>query len=117
MSKLNELEFTYEKICSNFSNYSAWHYRSKLIEHLYKENQIDLNIFKNELNLIEQALFTDPNDQSKSTPNTTTHLYKGVFFINKINQIIKVLGYMRNGYSLNISVVTSKSFYMTGPQI
>lgn len=64
LSKLNELEFTHEKISSNFSNYSAWHYRSKLIEFLYKENQIDLDIFKKELNLIEQALFTDPNDQS-----------------------------------------------------
>lgn len=64
LSKLDELEFTYEKICSNFSNYSAWHYRSKLIESLYTENQIDFDIFKKELNLIEQALFTDPNDQS-----------------------------------------------------
>lgn len=65
LSRSAELEFTYEKICSNFSNYSAWHYRSKLIEFLYKENQINLDIFKKELNLIEQALFTDPNDQSK----------------------------------------------------
>ena len=65
LSRADELEFTYQKICSNFSNYSAWHYRSKLIEFLYKENQIDLDIFKKELNLIEQALFTDPNDQSK----------------------------------------------------
>ena len=64
LSKLDELEFTYEKICSNFSNYSAWHYRSKLIETLYNENKIDADIFSKELNLIEQALFTDPNDQS-----------------------------------------------------
>lgn len=64
LSKLDELKFTYEKICSNFSNYSSWHYRSKLIESLYSENQIDSEIFKNELNLIENAIFTDPNDQS-----------------------------------------------------
>ena len=64
LSKSDELNFMYEKIGSNFSNYSAWHYRSKLIEDLYYKNQIDSNIFKNELNLIENALFTDPNDQS-----------------------------------------------------
>lgn len=64
LSKTDELEFTYEKICSNFSNYSSWHYRSKLIEELYYHDKIDSEIFKNELNLIENAIFTDPNDQS-----------------------------------------------------
>lgn len=64
ISRLAELDFTYEKICSNFSNYSSWHYRSKLIEKLYYENQIDADIFKKELSLIENAVFTDPNDQS-----------------------------------------------------
>jgi len=62
--KLSELEYTYEKICANFSNYSSWHYRSKLIECLYSEAQVDSDIFKRELDLIENALFTDPNDQS-----------------------------------------------------
>lgn len=64
LPKINELEFTYEKICTNFSNYSSWHYRSKLIEDLYYQNQVDTEIFKNELSLIENAVFTDPNDQS-----------------------------------------------------
>jgi geranylgeranyl transferase type-2 subunit alpha len=64
INKLDELAFTYEKICSNFSNYSAWHYRSKLLESLYAENQIDFDVFKKELNLIENAIFTDPNDQA-----------------------------------------------------
>ena len=58
LPKLDELTFTYEKICSNFSNYSAWHYRSKLIEHLFYENQIDSDAFKKELNLIENAVYT-----------------------------------------------------------
>ena len=58
LSKSSELEFTYEKICSNFSNYSAWHYRSKLIERLYYENQIDSDVFEKELKLIENAVFT-----------------------------------------------------------
>lgn len=64
LSKKDELEFTYDKICANFSNYSAWHYRSKFIEHLYGHNQIDSEVFKKELDLIENAIFTDPNDQS-----------------------------------------------------
>ena len=58
MSRADELSFTYEKICANFSNYSAWHYRSKLIEHLYYENQVDSNVFGKELSLIENAVFT-----------------------------------------------------------
>ncbi|RMZ93089.1 geranylgeranyl transferase type-2 subunit alpha [Brachionus plicatilis] len=64
LEKKNELEFTSDKISSNFSNYSSWHYRNKLIEELYYQNQIDNEIFKNELNLIENAVYTDPNDQS-----------------------------------------------------
>ena len=64
LSKEEELAFTYEKICANFSNYSAWHYRSKLIEQLYSEDEIRHEIFSKELALIENAVFTDPNDQS-----------------------------------------------------
>ena len=58
LSRINELTFTYEKICANFSNYSAWHYRSKLIEHMYYENQVDSDVFAKELSLIENAVFT-----------------------------------------------------------
>lgn len=67
ISKLDEFKYTYDKISSNFSNYSSWHYRSKLIEDLYvnnKEIKIDEMFFENELSLIENAIFTDPNDQS-----------------------------------------------------
>ncbi|XP_050545924.1 geranylgeranyl transferase type-2 subunit alpha [Daktulosphaira vitifoliae] len=57
----NELKFTMEMIDSNFSNYSAWHYRSKLLNTTDQDKEL-LQI--SELKLVENAAFTDPSDQS-----------------------------------------------------
>ncbi|CAA7411040.1 unnamed protein product [Spirodela intermedia] len=63
-----ELNFTTEKINTNFSNYSAWHNRSVILSHLMKQNAPGFDprekVLTEELEFIHQALFTDPDDQS-----------------------------------------------------
>lgn len=62
-----EFEFSTEKISENFSNYSAFHHRSVFIKSLVsatntqEENQ---TIFEEEFAVIENAIFTEPDDQS-----------------------------------------------------
>jgi geranylgeranyl transferase type-2 subunit alpha len=69
MSKLKEeLEMTVKMIEKNFSNFSAWHYRSKLLLKIHKDNdsqyKVPIEIIKEELEKIKHAIFTEPNDQS-----------------------------------------------------
>ena len=69
VSKSEEFKYTFDKISTNFSNYSSWHYRSKLIKDLYMNpedngTKITKDFFEKEIELIENAVFTDPNDQS-----------------------------------------------------
>lgn len=69
---VSEFRFTTDKIKSNFSNFSAWHRRHKLLLRgllLAEQNQCpsvcNLKlIWPDEYNLILNALFTDPSDQS-----------------------------------------------------
>ena len=66
----DELKFTIEKVTMNFSNFSAWLYRSKLIPIYFVQHNIKwntkeaLDFFKNDLELIKKAIYTDPKDQS-----------------------------------------------------
>ncbi|SCZ89240.1 BZ3500_MvSof-1268-A1-R1_Chr1-1g01051 [Microbotryum saponariae] len=66
----SELAYSKRKIAENFSNFSAWHYRSKLLPKLWEEQgweegseprakQVD-----EEFHLVKQAIWSDPNDQS-----------------------------------------------------
>eukprot|EP00124_Ichthyophonus_hoferi_P003746 Ihof_evm1s347 gene=Ihof_evmTU1s347 len=68
----SELDFTTQLINTNFSNYSAWHYRSKLLPQLYPANQgvnlegasIQEPILLAEFDIVQSACFTEPDDQS-----------------------------------------------------
>ncbi|CAM0909399.1 unnamed protein product [Alopecurus aequalis] len=64
----DELKYTMDKICENFSNYSAWHNRSIILSNLLiqqsKGFESKQKIFSEEFGLVTNALFTDPSDQS-----------------------------------------------------
>lgn len=62
---LKELDFTLSKIQQNFSNFSAWHYRSSLFTEADNEKLLDFkNKWHEEYGLVQDAIFTDPTDQS-----------------------------------------------------
>ncbi|KAL7415561.1 rab-protein geranylgeranyltransferase [Mrakia frigida] len=61
-SRDSELAYTKKKIEANFSNFSAWHQRGKVLgegEFVGGEEEM-----KREFDLVSQALWTDPSDQS-----------------------------------------------------
>ncbi|XP_076548527.1 rab geranylgeranyltransferase subunit alpha isoform X2 [Osmia lignaria lignaria] len=66
ISPEEEFKFATTKILNNFSNYSSWHYRSRLLSKIFsscEQKQINEQI-KDELELVMNATFTDPSDSS-----------------------------------------------------
>ena len=121
----NELKFTIEKITMNFSNFSAWLYRSKLIPIYFVQHNIKwntkeaLDFFKDDLELIKKAIYTDPKDQSPwnylswiitnfspmyikniilEENNLLTIQYSNVF---KIESLLEIIGETKNYNLLN----------------
>jgi geranylgeranyl transferase type-2 subunit alpha len=102
ISKFDELKYTYDRICTNFSNYSSWHYRSKLITDLYLQDTLskDPDVFKNELELIENAVFTDPNDQA-------AWIYQKWLLLEHLNSNVKSIELNGNLRKFSFSFATS----------
>jgi geranylgeranyl transferase type-2 subunit alpha len=66
---LKEFEYTTSMINKDFSNFSAWHNRSKLIPILFELKPTELFndklvFLQNELKILQNAMYTDPEDQS-----------------------------------------------------
>eukprot|EP00730_Choanoeca_flexa_P000180 TRINITY_DN10083_c0_g1_i2.p1 TRINITY_DN10083_c0_g1~~TRINITY_DN10083_c0_g1_i2.p1 ORF type:complete len:512 (+),score=104.29 TRINITY_DN10083_c0_g1_i2:71-1606(+) len=62
-----ELAFTEDKITANFSNYSAWHNRSNLLlqqSQVKHAHELPQDVIDAELELLTNALYIDPQDQS-----------------------------------------------------
>lgn len=96
-----ELNFTLLMVKKNLSNFSAWHYRSKLIPIYFKiekkswSSEEALDYFKLDLELITNAVYTDPKDQSPWTyhlwiVNNLTPIYVENFEIKNVEKKIKI---------------------------
>ena len=64
-----ECDMASQIIKKNFSNYSAWHYRGRLLPLIHQDQpdvvySIPLNLIKEDLATLKHAFFTDPKDQS-----------------------------------------------------
>lgn len=68
ISNEEEFEFSTTKILNNFSNYSSWHYRSRILTKMFGTSSEEIPIiddkYREELDLVMNATFTDPNDTS-----------------------------------------------------
>ncbi|XP_071645686.1 geranylgeranyl transferase type-2 subunit alpha [Temnothorax longispinosus] len=68
ISNEEEFEFSTTKILNNFSNYSSWHYRSRILTKMFGTTSEEIPIvddkYREELDLVMNATFTDPNDTS-----------------------------------------------------
>ncbi|CAL1675278.1 unnamed protein product [Lasius platythorax] len=68
ISNEEEFEFSTTKILNNFSNYSSWHYRSRILYKMFGTTLEEVPIidekYREELDLVMNATFTDPNDSS-----------------------------------------------------
>ena len=59
-----EWDFTTGKIQDNFSNFSAFYYRSQLLPRYLRIADDTLSVWQEELQLIENAVCTEPDDQT-----------------------------------------------------
>ncbi|KAI9490040.1 hypothetical protein BDB00DRAFT_839847 [Zychaea mexicana] len=62
----SEYDFTTKKINESFSNFSAWYQRTRLLPEIVHNLSVDKKnaIAKDELYLVKEAIYTEPEDQS-----------------------------------------------------
>ncbi|KAL1919759.1 uncharacterized protein VTP21DRAFT_1690 [Calcarisporiella thermophila] len=62
----SEFDYTTQKLGQNFSNYSAWHNRSRLLPRIVegKSEKERREVADKEFQMVENAFWTDPADQS-----------------------------------------------------
>ena len=60
----DELAFTSTKVENNFSNYSAWHSRTKLLPAVHTDRAALQAALAEEFETLQAAFFTEPDDQS-----------------------------------------------------
>ncbi|TFK25083.1 rab-protein geranylgeranyltransferase [Coprinopsis marcescibilis] len=64
-SDASELAYTTKKIGANFSNFSAWHQRSKVLTKLWADGTLNEKTSREaEFDLVTNAMYTEPADQS-----------------------------------------------------
>ncbi|EOR01112.1 hypothetical protein E3P92_03587 [Wallemia ichthyophaga] len=62
---LKEKQSTLHFIENNFSNFSAWHQRTKILSQLWAlDGGVSIDDLNEEFDLVKQAMYTDPSDQS-----------------------------------------------------
>ncbi|XP_067934771.1 geranylgeranyl transferase type-2 subunit alpha-like [Watersipora subatra] len=113
-----ELNFTFEKIASNFSNYSSWHYRSKLLPQIHgscsgHSSGLTQSILHQEMELVQNAFFTDPNDQSA--------WFYHRWLLGRVERPMKLLDVNSDGarvvltFSVPVKVLDNESVSWTAP--
>ena len=105
-----ELAFTQTMILRDFSNYSAWHYRTKVVRQLYPET-LPLDFVKKELDMLKNAYFTCPSDQSIWNYHRWLLLQQEPIKITSISprEYTSAPAYFLVGFSHNVSRVGEES--------
>ena len=107
------MEFSQKKLESNFSNYSAWHYRSKLLPLCFPSSppplpsgsshssSVQEDKLLQEFDLVTSAVFTDPNDQSA--------WFYQQWLLGRVSQAQSLLFFIHSPSNQKLAVVFNQS--------
>ncbi|XP_065190096.1 geranylgeranyl transferase type-2 subunit alpha-like [Sycon ciliatum] len=125
-SAADEVEFTSDKIKASYSNYSAWHNRSRLLPELYPGNAgcgVSQEKLTQELDFAKNAMYTDPVDQSAFfyhrwlLGREGTKLAIRCLYVNRLQQkLIAVLNKPMNLLSGSACIVVDEEYELASWQ-